>query len=88
MPRFASAMLSASAGNRWPPVPPAATTTRGEAGWGEAACGDAPCWCRHQAGLPASAAPGVAIRVARGCSRVKASSMPMPNASEIIEEPP
>jgi hypothetical protein len=26
-PRFANAAAKASAGNRWPPVPPAATTT-------------------------------------------------------------
>ena len=32
----------------------------------------------HQAGLPANTAPGAASSVARGRSRVKASSMPMP----------
>ena len=35
--------------------------------------------CRgHQAGLPANTVPGAARSVARGRSRVKASSMPMP----------
>ena len=43
----------------------------------------------HQAGLPTEARlPSPDNNSVRGRSRVKASSMPMPQASEIIDEPP